>query len=68
MDRFFYKLIILLSIYYILLNIINLFYYVMQNPIQKFRQSAIVFEKPGIWSENLKTSYPRVSILELQQS
>ena len=27
----------------------------MQNAIQKFRQSSIVFEKPGIFSENLKT-------------
>ena len=27
----------------------------MQNGIQKFRQSSIVFEKPGILSENLKT-------------
>ena len=27
----------------------------MQNPIQKFRQSSIVFEKPGILSEKLKT-------------
>ena len=27
----------------------------MQNPIQKFRQSSIVFEKTGILSENLKT-------------
>ena len=27
----------------------------MQNPIQTFRQSSIVFEKPGILSENLKT-------------
>ena len=27
----------------------------MQNPIQKFRQSSIVFEKPGILSENVKT-------------
>ena len=26
----------------------------MQNAIQKFRQSPIVFEKPGILSENLK--------------
>ena len=26
----------------------------MQNSIQKFRQSSIVFEKPGILSENLK--------------
>ena len=36
----------------------------MQNPIQKFRQSSIVFEKPGILSENLKTltssNYPAV--------
>ena len=27
----------------------------MQNTIQQFRQSSIVFEKPGILSENLKT-------------
>ena len=27
----------------------------MQNLIQKLRQSSIVFEKPGILSENLKT-------------
>ena len=27
----------------------------MQNPIQNFRQSSIVFEKPGVLSENLKT-------------
>ena len=27
----------------------------MQNAIQKFRQSSIVFEKPGILSGNLKT-------------
>ena len=26
----------------------------MQNAIQKFRQSSIVFEKPGILYENLK--------------
>ena len=26
----------------------------MQNSIQKFRQSSIVFQKPGILSENLK--------------
>ena len=26
----------------------------MQNPMQKFRQSSIAFEKPGIFSENLK--------------
>ena len=27
----------------------------MQNPIQKFRQSSIVFEKPGIFFQKLKT-------------
>ena len=27
----------------------------MQNPIQKFRQSSIVFKEAGILSENLKT-------------
>ena len=27
----------------------------MQNTIQKFRQCSIVFEKPGILFENLKT-------------
>ena len=36
----------------------------MQNAIQKFRQSSIVFEKPGILSENLETltrsNYPIV--------
>ena len=36
----------------------------MQNTIQKFRQSSIVFEKPGILSENLKiltsSNYPAV--------
>ena len=36
----------------------------MQNPIQNFRQSSIVFKKPGILSENLKTlmssNYPTV--------
>ena len=26
----------------------------MQNTVQKVRQSSIVFEKPGILSENLK--------------
>ena len=26
----------------------------MQNPIQKFRQSSIVFKKPGFLSEKLK--------------
>ena len=38
----------------------------MQNTTQKFRQSSIVFEKPGILSENLKTltcsNYPTVNI------
>ena len=38
----------------------------MQNPTQKFRQSSIVFERPGILSENLKTMvssyYPTVNI------
>ena len=36
----------------------------MENHIQKFRQSSVVFEKPGILSENLKTltssNYPTV--------
>ena len=36
----------------------------MQNPIQKIRQSSIVFQKPGILTENLKTfmnsNYPTV--------
>ena len=40
----------------------------MQNSIQKFRQSSIVFEKPGILSENLKTlmssNYPAVHFAE----
>ena len=38
----------------------------MQNPIQKFTQNSIVFEKPGVLSENLKTltssNYPTVNI------
>ena len=42
----------------------------MQNAIQKFRQSSIVFEKPGILSENLKTltssSYPTVQYFLLK--
>ena len=42
----------------------------MQNPIQKFRQSSIVFEKPGILSENLKTltssNYPTVQYFFLK--
>ena len=37
----------------------------MQNPIQEFRQSSVVFEKPGIFYENLKTltssNYPKVA-------
>ena len=36
----------------------------MQNTIQKFRQRSIVFEKPGILSENLGTltssNYPTI--------
>ena len=36
----------------------------MQNPIQKFRQSSIAIEKPGILFENLKSltsfNYPKV--------
>ena len=42
----------------------------MQNTIQKFRQSSIVFEKPGILSENLKTltssNYPTVQYVLLK--
>ena len=42
----------------------------MQNTIQKFRQSCIVFEKPGILSENLKTltssNYPTVQYFLLK--
>ena len=42
----------------------------MQNAIQKFRQSSIVFEKPGILSENLKTltssNYPAVQYFLLK--
>ena len=42
----------------------------MQNPIQTFRQSSIVFEKPGILSENLKTltsfNYPTVQYFLLK--
>ena len=36
----------------------------MQNTIQKFRQGSIVFEKPGILSENLKT-FPLASYLPM---
>ena len=42
----------------------------MQNAIKKFRQSSIVFEKPGILSENLKTltssNYPAVQYFFLK--
>ena len=39
----------------------------MQNTIQKFRQSSIVFEKPGILPENLKSSnYPTVQYFLLK--
>ena len=42
----------------------------MQNAIQKFRQSSIVFGKPGILSENLKTltssNYPTVQYFLLK--
>ena len=42
----------------------------MQNTIQKFRQNSIVFEKPGILPENLKTlassNYPTVQYFLLK--
>ena len=42
----------------------------MQNPIHKFGQSTIVFEKPGILSENTKTltrfTYPTVQYFLLK--
>ena len=42
----------------------------MQNTIQKFRQSSIVFEKPGILCENWKilttSDYPTVQYLLLK--
>ena len=42
----------------------------MQNTIQKFRQSSIVFEKPGIFSESLKiltsSNYPTVQYFFLK--
>ena len=42
----------------------------MRNPIQKFRQSSAVFEKPGFWSEKLKTltssNYHRVQYFWLK--
>ena len=41
----------------------------MENPMEKFRQSSIVFKKPGILSENLKTltifNYPTVPLFFL---
>ena len=42
----------------------------MQNTIQKFRQSSIVFEKPGILPENMKSltssNYPTVQYVLLK--
>ena len=42
----------------------------MQNLIQKFRQSSIVFEKPSILSENLETlttsNYPKIQYFSLK--
>ena len=42
----------------------------MQNTIQKFRQSSIAFEKPGILFENLKSltgsNYPTVQYFLLK--
>ena len=42
----------------------------MQNTIQKFRQSSIVFEKPGILSKNLNTltssNFPTVQYILLK--
>ena len=42
----------------------------MRNTIQKFRQSSIVFEKPDILFENLKTltssNYPKVQYFLLK--
>ena len=44
----------------------------MQNPLQKLRQSSIVFEKPPILSENVKTltssNYPAVQYFLLKLS
>ena len=44
----------------------------MQNAIQKFSQSSIIFEKLGILSENLKTltssNYPNSSIFFAETS
>ena len=42
----------------------------MQNPIQQFRQNSIVFQKPGVLSEKLKTltssNYPTVQYFLLK--
>ena len=42
----------------------------MQNTLQKFRQTSLVFEKPGILSENLKnltsSNYPTVQYFLLK--
>ena len=42
----------------------------MQNTLQIFRQNSIVYEKPGIFSENLKTltssNYPAVQYFLLK--
>ena len=42
----------------------------MQNTIQKFKQGSIVFRKPGILSENVKTltssNYPTVQYFLLK--
>ena len=42
----------------------------MQNTLEKFRQSSLIFEKPGILSENLKTltssNYPTVQYFLLK--
>ena len=42
----------------------------MQNPMQKCRQSSIVFERPGILSENLNiltsSNYPTVQYFLLK--
>ena len=43
----------------------------MKNILQKFRQSSIVFKKPGVVSENLKTltssNYPTVQYFMLKR-
>ena len=42
----------------------------MQNTLQNLRQSSIIFKKPGILSENLKTlttsNYPSVQYFSLK--